>query len=122
MPDNRAIVLDHMARIARGDLDGALALATDDAVFRSPDGSELDKAGLRALFSQLAPLLVNPLDQTIVGTTCEGDRVAVEATAATLLANGQTYRNRYHFLFELRDGRIVSSREYCDTRATDVFA
>lgn len=121
MPTNRDVVLDHMNRIAGGDLEGALALAADDAVFQGPDGSQMNKAQLRALFAQLGPMLVNPLEQEIVGTTCEGDRVAVEARAHTLLANGKLYSNIYHFLFELREGVIVASREYCNTRATEAF-
>ena len=31
------------------------------------------------------------------------------------LANGNTYRNDYCFVFELRDGRIHRVREYMDT-------
>jgi ketosteroid isomerase-like protein len=121
MPTNREIVQQYMEKIVGGDLEGALALATEDAIFQGPDGTELNKDQLRGFFAQLAPLMINPLEQEIVGTTCEGDRVAVEAKARTMLANGNLYSNLYHFLFELKNGRIVRSKEYCNTRATDAF-
>lgn len=122
MVDNLAIVRAYTDRIAGGDIEGALALARDEAVFQGPDGSRFDKAGLRALFQQMRPLMPNPLEILIVGTTCEGSRVAVEATAKTLLANGKVYENIYHFLYELDAGKIVAAREYCDTSRASAFA
>ena len=48
--------------------------------------------------------------------TCEGDRVALEATGyAVNKQNGRVYDNRYHHLMRIRDGRIVELREYQDT-------
>jgi len=119
---NLEIVQDYMVRMASGNLEGALSLADDAASFQGPDGAVMDKDGLRGLFAMVGPLLINPLDQEIIGTTCEGDRVAIESTAQTLLANGKTYSNLYHFLFVLKDGRIVACREYCNTRAIDAFS
>jgi ketosteroid isomerase-like protein len=49
---------------------------------------------------------------TLLGLTAEGDRVAVEIHSKGTHAGGSSYSNRYHNLFELRDGRIVSFREY----------
>jgi ketosteroid isomerase-like protein len=122
MPDNLSIVGAYLGRIAHGDIEGALRLASDDAVFQGPDGSRTDKAGLRAMFARLKPLMPNPLEIEIVGTTSEGPRIAVEARAQTLLANGALYANIYHFLYELRDERIVAVREYCDTTRGAAFA
>jgi len=120
--ENLALVIDYMTRIARGDVEGALALCHDDIAFRGPDGSTTGKDGLRALFAQIAPLLVNPMEQEIVGTTCQGNRVAIEAQASTMLANGREYANIYHFLFEVEGGMICAAREYCDTTRGAAFA
>ena len=122
MTENKSLVLEYMEKIATGDVDGALALVDDACIFQAPDGSVMNKTGLRAMFAGLAAILVEPLEQRIVGTTCEGSRVAVEATARTRLGNGRFYANRYHFLFEVADNLIVRSNEYCDTRAADVFS
>jgi len=42
--------------------------------------------------------------------------VAVEAESYAELHNGRLYRNSYHFLFELEDGKIKLIREYLDTQ------
>ena len=34
------------------------------------------------------------------------------------LGNGRTYNNEYHFLIEIRDGKIAAVREYLDTMHT----
>jgi ketosteroid isomerase-like protein len=47
----------------------------------------------------------------------EGNRAAVEAVGEMRLKDGREYKNRYHFVFELRDGKIVRAREYLDTAA-----
>jgi len=120
--DNLALVRDYMAKIVGGDLEAALSMCHDDTRFQGPDGSVIDKDGVRALFAQLGPMLVNPMEQEILGTTCEGNRVAVEATARTVLANGREYANIYHFLFEVDGGKITASREYCDTGRAAAFA
>ena len=59
---------------------------------------------------------------TILDMIAEGDKVAVEATSEGEHVSGQTYTNQYHFLFELRDGKLVRLKEYLDTeRVTDVL-
>jgi uncharacterized protein len=52
----------------------------------------------------------------IVGITAEGDRVAVEVRGEMTFPNS-VYRNEYHNLLIIRDGLIVSGKEYMDTRA-----
>lgn len=49
------------------------------------------------------------------GVIAEGNKVALEAESFAEASNGKTYNNVYHFLFELRDGQIVTAREYMDT-------
>ena len=51
----------------------------------------------------------------IIGLTAEGDRVAVEAISEMVFPD-RVYRNEYHNLLVIRDGQIVSGREYMDTR------
>lgn len=118
---NLDVVLAYMDRISAGDFEGALAMTTDDLRFQGPQGEQMDKEALRGMFTAVKPLIVNPFNQEIVGTTCEGNRVAVESRASTLLANGNTYSNLYHFLFEVEDGRITACREYNDTMAISAF-
>ena len=51
----------------------------------------------------------------IHGVIAEGNKVALEAESFADASNGKKYNNVYHFLFELRDGKIVTVREYMDT-------
>jgi uncharacterized protein len=51
----------------------------------------------------------------IKGITAEGDRVAVELEARVYTRAGELYNNQYHYLFEVRDGKIRAVREYFDT-------
>ena len=53
----------------------------------------------------------------IHAVTAQDDRVAVEASSQGMHVSGREYRNQYHFLAHLRDGKIVSWKEYCDTEA-----
>lgn len=52
----------------------------------------------------------------VIGVTTEGERVAVEAEGR-FEGRGAIYRNTYHYLFIVRDGLIVSGKEYFDTAA-----
>jgi len=51
----------------------------------------------------------------IVATTAEKDRVAMEAKGDFLFDDGKEYKNTYHFLFIVRDGKVVEGKEYLDT-------
>jgi ketosteroid isomerase-like protein len=59
---------------------------------------------------------------TIKAMTAEGERVAVEAESDGLHVSGRRYQNEYHFLFQFRNGELVTLKEYMDTeRVTDVL-
>jgi ketosteroid isomerase-like protein len=58
----------------------------------------------------------------IKAMTAEDDRVAVEAESEGMHVSGRLYGNQYHFLFRLRDGKVVELKEYMDTeRVTDIL-
>ena len=42
--------------------------------------------------------------------------MAIEAEGHAELTNGKVYRNRYHYLFIFRDGKICEARLYNDTK------
>jgi ketosteroid isomerase-like protein len=67
-------------------------------------------AGGEAMFVGGAPEI------TILGSIAEGGRVAIEAVGHGALQNGRTYDNRYHFLMEVQDGRVLAIREYMDSQ------
>ena len=56
------------------------------------------------------------LEFTILETTVEGERVAVEAVSDGVHVSGKRYHNQYHFLVIVRDGKVHRLKEYMDTQ------
>jgi len=52
--------------------------------------------------------------------TGEGDRLSVEATATMELSNGNLFKQRYHYMYVFRNGRVAEAREYIDTLASAI--
>jgi ketosteroid isomerase-like protein len=120
---NWAVARQFFERLSARDIDGALALMTDDATWRIPGRKEVlptagvyTKERIGRLFRRMDEALEGGLRMTIVSSVAEGDRVAVEATSSGDLKNGRRYRQEYHFLMEFADGRIRAVREYLDTQ------
>jgi ketosteroid isomerase-like protein len=81
-----------------------------------------DKAEALELMGQISSAFPEGLHFTVDAMTVEGERVAVEAHCEGRHVSGRDYRNRYHFLLKIRDGKIVLLKEYMDTqRALDVL-
>ncbi len=120
--DNRALALAWLAAQTEGRHDDALALTADDATHwvapsLTPDVAR-GKEELRELWSAMPALFHLPLEVTILGTTAEGNRVAVELEVRGTLKNGRPYHNVYHHLFVIEDGKVQSLREHMDSQYT----
>jgi ketosteroid isomerase-like protein len=122
---NEGVVREYFAAMARGDVDGVLALMHEDVSFWIGGSIPISGTYDKAMFERdlrtgnpefRPPPFTRPLVVTITGTTAQGDRVAVEAESASELQDGRRYRNLYHHLFVLRDGLIAEIREYMDTQ------
>lgn len=120
--DNKKLVLSFFENMSAGKADAALALMAGNAtwwVAGKPDKFPLagtkTKAQFTELFKGIGAVMPKGLRITPKGVTAEGDRVAVEAESYGELANGKVYNNLYHFLIEVRDGKIQAVREYLDT-------
>lgn len=126
--ENKQIIRDYFAAINRGDEKAILDLTTEDFLFRTmarapewllPQWQREDFAKVPATMSAL---MTAPIQLSIVGMIAEGDRVAVEAETDSEMLNGKKYNNRYHFVFELRDGKMRELREYsCSHLAQSCF-
>jgi len=77
---------------------------------------------IKSAAGEVLGLFPEGLTFSIDGMVCEGDRVAVEAVSDGMHVSGKRYHNKYHFLFEFRDGLIYRLKEYMDTEMiTDVL-
>jgi ketosteroid isomerase-like protein len=126
---NRATAEQFFKLFNANDVEGALALMTDDATWRIPGKKELSptaglytKEKIGRLFRRMVESLSSGLRMTVISSVAEADRVALEVTSSGNLKNGRLYRQEYHFLMEFRDGCICAVREYLDTQhAHDVW-
>jgi ketosteroid isomerase-like protein len=120
---NRATARRFFDLFSASDIDGVLALMTDDATWRIPGKKELtptagvySKERIGRLFRRMIEGLASGLRMTVLSSIAEGDRVALEVVSSGDLKNGRQYRQEYHFLMEFREGRISAVREYLDTQ------
>ena len=124
--DNKKIVLGFFENLNAGNAGAALDALSDSATWwiqgNFPLSGTRTKAQFIELLGQLSASIDGALTLRVRGVTAEGDRVAVEAESHAKMKNGKTYQNRYHFLCEIRGGKIQAVREYLDTmHANDVL-
>lgn len=120
---NKQVVAEFWKKLSAGDLDRALEMLADTATWwiagepeRFPLAGTKTKAEFAALAGGVTKAMPKGLTVTPTAFTAEGDRVAVEATSYGEMTNGKVYKNLYHFLFIVRDGKIHEVREYLDTQ------
>ena len=116
------VVRSFFENFSEGKVDAALALMADTAtwwVAGNPQKFALAGTKTKAQFAELVrgigAAMPKGLRVTPTGLTAEGDRVAVEAESYGETVHGKIYNNRYHFLIEVRNGKIEAVREYLDT-------
>lgn len=127
--DNKKIVLSFFENLSSGKAEAMLGMMSDNStwtVMGRPDRFALAGTKTKAQFAELlkgiGSAMPKGLRVTPKALTAEGDRVAVEAESYGEHANGKIYNNQYHFLVEVRDGKIQAVREYLDTiHAQDVL-
>jgi ketosteroid isomerase-like protein len=101
-----------------GDIDECFTLLSDDFIYWSiVTRTSIDKATLRREIEQRKRRVEMTLD--LIRCVNDGDSVVVEAQGDGVTVDGVRYDSPYVFLFETRDGLIVSLREYSDTRLAD---
>lgn len=125
----RQFVLDFFAELSGGNprcWDRVAEDATWQLMARAksyPYPADYTKASYRALCEGSADMFPSGLRFTILGTTAEEDRVALEAESYGMTREGKLYNNVYHLLVLLKDGKIATAREYLDSgHATEVLA
>jgi ketosteroid isomerase-like protein len=119
---NKNVVLSFFENFSAGKIDAALALMADTAtwwVAGKPDKFVLAGTKTKTQFAEIVKgigtAMPKGLRVTPKGLTAEGDRVAAEVESYGETTTGKIYNNLYHFLFEVRDGKIQAVREYLDT-------
>lgn len=103
------------------DVDECFGLLSDDFTYWNNQTREsIDKAAMRREVERRKRRVDINLD--FIQCFNDGENVVIEALTDGETADGMRYDNPTVFIFETRDGLIVSLREYGDTRlAAQVF-
>lgn len=121
---NKAVVTEFMEVFSTGDVDAILGMMDDSATWwvggtmEGISGTK-DKTGFGEMLGGLSGGVEGgAIRLTPQAFIAEGDKVAVETESYAELKNGRVYNNEYLFVFEVRDGKIQSIKEYLDTEHT----
>lgn len=98
-------------------------LLADDATYEFPGEAIVSgvftKAEMIEKVKGIPYIFPAGIQLEIRSMTAEEDRISVEAQGSAVSIEGVPYNNRYHMMFVIRDGRIKTAREYCDTKLAD---
>ncbi len=124
--DNKAVVSAFLDAMNRGDTAALLDAYSEDGGVWTMGNTLISGKYSKAQIGEFADGIYEAFPQglsfKVTGMVAEGDKVAVEAESDGMHASGTHYHNYYHFLFTLRDGKVVQLKEYMDTElATDVL-
>ena len=97
------------------EVDECFALLSDDFTYWSLQSRKsVDQAGLRREFERRKRRVEMNLD--FIQCFNDGESVVIEALTEGQTTDGTRYESPAVFIFETRDGLIVSLREYADTQ------
>ena len=122
--DPRTVVVTYVNAVAEGDLETIVASFAEDATWAYPGDLPLSRVwrgrdvivndflgGAGALFAPgTTPEVV------LTNALADGEQVVAEWTSKGTTLNGHQYDNKCLGVFVVREGRIVSVREYADTQ------
>ncbi len=123
---NKALVTRFFAALNAGDVEAIVDAYAEDGCVQTMGETLISGVMNRDQIAESAggvfDVFPEGLKFKVLGMVAEGDKVAVEAMSEGEHISGQTYSNEYHFLFQFRDGKLLSLKEYMDTEhVTDVL-
>ena len=117
---NKQIVRNLIDAMDRGSVTDMLSFFHEDASWIIPGSSSLSGQFTKDMFAMGSKNLFSSfpdgLHFEIIAFAAEGDRVAAEVISNGAHVSNKPYRNHYHFLFILRDDKIVKAMEFMDTK------
>ena len=120
---NKELACRFMEAFSKCDIDQWASMIAEDATYEIMGSSVMsgirNKAEIVAATRGLTQVFPKGIQLTVRGLTAEGDRVAMEAWGSGISVTGAEYRNTYHLLFVIQDGKVKEAREYLDTKLVD---
>lgn len=128
LEDNKKLVQSWFDAVNRGDSDAIYKMLAEDFHFRSMYVSpphmriEWGKEEFATASGNMSAQMKKPIALKVTSMIAEGDSVAAEAESHGEMLDGNVYNNLYHFLFEIKKGKISKVREYsCSYHAWEFF-
>jgi ketosteroid isomerase-like protein len=123
---NKAFIASFLLAVGKGDAQAIMeAYAPDgycETMGRTLISGRFSRDQIASAANRIFDAFPAGVEFEILTMTAEDDRVAVEAISKAVHVSGQPYSNHYHFLFQLRDGKIAIMKEFMDTElVTDII-
>ncbi|MET0660630.1 MAG: nuclear transport factor 2 family protein [Steroidobacteraceae bacterium] len=115
LEDNKLFVREFIAALSAGDMQKWYSMIADDCDHWVQGQGTISKQELMKATDAFCNIFTQPIVIRPLSMVAEGDNVAVEAESFAPLKAGGEYRNTYHFLYTVRNRKIVRTREYLDT-------
>lgn len=120
MDDKKQLIRKHFDAMNQGDWPKAIDYLAENGRYWTAGsfGGWKNKSGMQEIFHHQMPVFFpKGLQITADRMVAEGDWVAVEAHSyAPVTMAGKVYQQHYHFLYEVRDGKLQTVKEYLDTQ------
>lgn len=118
--ENKKIAIGLLENLSNGNIAAVLNAMAESATWwvagNLPELSGTkSKKEIAELFGNLGSLFPKGLTVTVDNAIAEGDRVAIEAHSYGEAATGRLYQNKYHWLIEVKGGKVQVVKEYMDT-------
>ena len=116
---NKEIVDLFFKRVTAGKIDAAFELVDDDVSWwvpgNLPFSGTKSKAEYLAVVNQITKGFPTGFELRATSLIAEADKVAAEVISSGTHINGKKYNNHYHFLIQVRKGKMINVKEYMDT-------
>ncbi|MGH7934643.1 MAG: nuclear transport factor 2 family protein [Candidatus Binataceae bacterium] len=126
--ENKELVRNMFAELAKGNAEAFLANMADDVRFTVMGTTKWSGTfnGKREVIGKLLTPLAAELEGGIALTPdnliAEGDFVAMQARGKAKAKNGKSYNNNYCQIFRIANGKVKEITEYLDTElVTEAF-
>ena len=117
--NNKDIVTEFFRQVTNGNMHKAFELVDDHVSWWIPGTLPFSGTKTKEQYFQVVSAIQKGFPEgfsiVVISLIAEGNKVAAEAKSSGRHVNGKDYNNKYHFLFEIENGKIISVKEYMDT-------
>ena len=119
MESNKEIVDSFFKRVTAGEIEKAFELVDDNVSWWVPGdlpfSGTKSKSEYLVVVNQITKGFPTGFELKATAMIGEGNKVAAEVVSNGTHVNGKKYNNHYHFLIQVKDGKMINVKEYMDT-------